>query len=126
MKKPRLIILLLASVLLTPEVFAQSEHKSSNVENSSIAPTLPDGKNFSFGEEYNAKEDSFIFGIIGDRTGGNPIIGWPYFEDAIRAMNVLHRKMYGYLPKKIGYAVSFIESLDDRLVFFKFEANDYG
>ena len=35
-------------------------------------------------------------------------------------------KMYGYLPKKIGYAVSFIESPDDRLVYFKFEANDYG
>jgi len=90
MKKSTQIILLSAIVLVTLEVFAQSEHKSSNVENSSIAPTLPDGKNFSFGEAYKAKENSFIFGIIGDRTGGNPIFGWPYFEDAIRAMNVLH------------------------------------
>lgn len=90
MKKRTQIILLLASVLLTLEVFAQSEHKSSKVENSSIAPTLPDGKNFSFGGKYKAKEDSFIFGIIADRSGGNPIIGWPYFEEAIRTMNVLH------------------------------------
>ncbi len=70
MKKITRMILLLAIVLLTLEVFAQSEHKSSNLENSSIAPTLPDGKNFSFGEAYNVKENSFIFGIIGDLIDG--------------------------------------------------------
>jgi len=59
MKKSTQIILLLAIVLLTLEVFAQSEHKSSNMENSSIAPILPNGKNFSFGEAYKAKENSF-------------------------------------------------------------------
>jgi len=90
MKKLTQIILFLAILLLTLEVFAQSEHKSSNVEYRSAAPSLPNGKNPVLGGEYNAKEESFIFGIIADRSGGNPIIGWPYFEDAIRTMNVLH------------------------------------
>ena len=38
------------------DFFAQSEHKSSNVENSSMATTLPDGKGFSFGGAYNVKD----------------------------------------------------------------------
>ena len=35
-------------------------------------------------------------------------------------------KMYGYLHKKVGYAISFVDSPDDRLVYFNLEANDFG
>ena len=87
-KRPEQLILLLAIVLLTPEVFAQSGHMSDNVEYRFAAPLLPDGKNPVLGSKYTAKEESFIFGIIADRAGGNPLIGWPYFEEAVRTMNV--------------------------------------
>ena len=53
-------------------------------------PSLPDGKNLQFGDPFSATEDSFTFGIIADRAGGNPLVGWPYFEQAIREMNSLH------------------------------------
>ncbi len=78
------------------DVFAQSEYEPStvklknNVGNSITVPSLPDKKNLTFGGKFTGKEDGFVFGIIADRTGGNPIIGWPYFEQAIRDMNVLH------------------------------------
>ena len=128
MKKLTIAILLLTSVLLTLEVFAQYGHKSSNDEYSSTAPTLPEGKNFSFGGKYNAKEDSFIFGIIADRAGGNPIIGWPYFEEAIRAMNVLHPDFVlmpgdlidGYVnrPDSKGVAENFSKDFNDQFDLF--------
>lgn len=53
-------------------------------------PTLPEGKNLSLGGQFSATDDSFTFGIIADRAGGNPLEGWPYFERAVREMNVLH------------------------------------
>jgi len=128
MKKPTQIILFLAIVLLTLEVFAQSEHKSSNVEYRSTAPSLPDGKNPVLGGEYNAKEESFIFGIIADRSGGNPIIGWPYFEDAIRTMNVLHPDFvfmpgdlidcYINRPDSKGVADNFLKEFKDQFDLF--------
>ncbi len=96
MKKSTTITLLLASLLLTMDIFAQSEYEPStvklknNVGNSITVPSLPDKKNLTFGGKFTGKEDGFVFGIIADRTGGNPIIGWPYFEQAIRDMNVLH------------------------------------
>jgi len=54
------------------------------------APTLPEGKNPRFGGAFTGTEDSFTFGIIADRAGGNPLVGWPYFEQAVREMNLLH------------------------------------
>ena len=35
-------------------------------------------------------------------------------------------KMYGYLQKKTAYAISFVDSPEDRLVYFNFTANDFG
>ena len=35
-------------------------------------------------------------------------------------------KEYGGLISTVGYAVSFVDSPDDRLVYLRFSANDYG
>jgi hypothetical protein len=35
-------------------------------------------------------------------------------------------KEYGFLIGPVGYAVSFVDSPDDRLVYLRFSANDYG
>jgi len=128
MKKFTQIILLFSSLFLTLNILAQSGHQSSNVEYSSTAPSLPDGKNPVFGGEYSAQEDSFIFGIIADRAGGNPISGWPYFEDAIRAMNVLHPDFVlmpgdlidGYVnrPDSKGVAENFSKDFNDQFDLF--------
>lgn len=53
------------------------------------APQLPDGKNLELGGPFVGTADSFTFGIIADRAGGNPLEGWPYFDQAVREMNVL-------------------------------------
>jgi len=53
-------------------------------------PTLPEGKNLQFGGAFSGTEDSFTFGIIADRFGANPVVGWPYFEQAVRDLNCLH------------------------------------
>ncbi len=80
MKRLKMIVICMVCMLLTLQLYAQSVQP----------PSLPDGKNLTFGGKFTGAEDSFIFGIIADRAGGNPIIGWPYFEQAIRDMNVLH------------------------------------
>ncbi len=127
-KRPEQLILLLAIVLLTPEVFAQSGHKSDNVEYRIAVPLLPDGKNPVLGGKYTAKEESFIFGIIADRAGGNPLIGWPYFEEAVRTMNVLQPDFVfmpgdlidGYvdIPDREGDAERFSKDFNEQFDLF--------
>ena len=92
-------------------------------------PTLPEGKNLSLGGQFSATDDSFTFGIIADRAGGNPLEGWPYFERAVREMNVLHPDFVlmpgdlidGYIRREgpEGAAKDFTEQYDEVASFAK-------
>lgn len=92
-------------------------------------PTLPEGKNLSLGGQFSATDDSFTFGIIADRAGGNPLEGWPYFERAVREMNVLHPDFVfmpgdlidGYIRREgpEGAAKDFTEQCDEVASFAK-------
>ena len=96
MKILKIIAISMLCLLQPLQLFAQSERSSEsvnlkeNLKNGITPPSLPDGKKLTFGGKFSGTNDSFTFGIISDRAGGNPIIGWPYFEQAIRDMNVLH------------------------------------
>jgi hypothetical protein len=96
MKKLTMIVLCFVCVLLMRQTFAQSGESSVSLDskdkvgNRITGPSLPEGKNLSFGGKFTGTEDSFTFGLIADRHGGNPLVGWPYFEQAIREMNFLH------------------------------------
>jgi hypothetical protein len=92
-------------------------------------PSLPEGKNLRLGGPFTATEDSFTFGIIADRAGGNPLEGWPYFERAVREMNVLHPDFVlmpgdlidGYIRREgpEGAARDFTEQYDEVTSFTK-------
>ncbi len=112
MKTSRLIPGILICLLLAMQAYAQSGE----------TPSLPQGKNLSLGGEFTGTDDSFTFGIIADRHGGNPLIGWPYFEQAIRDMNWLHPDFVimpgdlidGYIRREgpVGAAKDFNEQFD--------------
>jgi hypothetical protein len=51
---------------------------------------VPTGKIPGFGAAFSGSEDSFTFGLFGDRAGANPVTGWRYLEQAIEEMNALH------------------------------------
>ena len=125
MKTSRLIIGVLICLVLAIQTYAQSGvplvsvSSKNNTENRVEKPSLPEGKNLSFGGKFTGTEDSFTFGIIADRHGGNPLVGWPYFEQAIREMNFLHPDFVimpgdlidGYIRRE-GAAEDFNEQFD--------------
>jgi len=93
MKTSKLIFGVLFYVLFLQQSFAQARElpaEGTSKDEVQNRPLLPKGKNLALGGKFTGTEDSFTFGIIADRHGGNPLIGWPYFEQAIRDMNHLH------------------------------------